>query len=295
LIILWYYEIKCVREEDNIKVVRARKWHKRSIGFFVAAGLWVAAFVWLYGKPWAADLNPVVPEQGDLLQVEVQQVVLDPMSKQPVVMLSDRLKERALLMWIDVFVASAIQSELQGTRHKRPLTHDLLENIIQQAGAKIRRIVITHEKANIYYATIRMEKEGKPIEIDARPSDSIVLALKFKIPIYVSAGLFKEKSIPLGEDENIEENYGMSLQDLTPSLARAFSFNSEKGVLVSDVREGSHAEEDGIERGDIFVALEGKAIESLISMRQALEKIETTALARIFRKGQYMSLSLHPN
>ena len=276
-------------------MIRAGKWHKRSIGFFVAAGLWVAVGVWLYGKPWAADMDSVVPEQGDLQQVEVYRLVLDPMSKQPVVMLSDLMKERTLLMWIDVFVASAIQSELQGTRHNRPLTHDLLEDIIQQAGAKIRRIVITHEKANIYYATIRMEREGKPVEIDARPSDSIVLALKFKIPIYVSASLFKEKSIPLGEEEDIEENYGMSLQDLTPSLARAFSFDSEKGVLVSDVREGSHAEKDGIERGDIFVEVEGRAIESLISMRQALEKIEASALARIFRKGRYVSISLHPN
>ena len=276
-------------------MIRAGKWHKRSIGFFVAAGLWVAAGVWLCGKPWAADMDSVVPEQGDLLQVEVHRLVLDPMSKQPVVMLSDLMKERALLMWIDVFVASAIQSELQGTHHRRPLTHDLLENIIQQAGAKIRRIVITHEKANIYYATIRMEKGGKPVEIDARPSDSIVLALKFKIPIYVSSTLFKEKSMPLGEEEDIEENYGMSLQDLTPSLAKAFSFDSEKGVLVSDVREGSPAEKDGIERGDIFVALEGRAIESLISMRQALEKIEATAIARIFRKGQYVSINLRLN
>ena len=271
------------------------KGNKRAIRSFVAAVLWVAAGICSDGISWAADMGPEVLEQRDLLQVEVHRLVLDPMSKQPVVMLSDLRKERTLLMWIDVFVASAIQSELQGTRHNRPLTHDLLENIIRQTGGKIRRVVITHEKANIYYATIRMEKEGEPIEIDARPSDSIVLALKFKIPIYVSASLFKEKSMPLGEEEDIEENYGMRLQDLTPSLARAFSFDSEKGVLVSDVREGSPAEKDGIKRGDIFVALEGRAIEGLISMRQALEEIEATARARVFRKGQYMSINLHLN
>lgn len=247
--LMWYHVIKCVREEDNIEVIRAGKRHKRATGIFVAAGLWVAASVWLCGKSWAADIGSVALEQGDLLQVKVHRLVLDPMSKQPVVMLTDFMKERALLMWIDVFVASAIQSELQGTHHNRPLTHDLLEDIIKQAGVKIHRIVITHEKANIYYATVRMEKEGTPIEIDARPSDSIVLALKFKIPIYVSESLFKEKSIPLGEEEDIAENYGLRLQDLTPSLAKAFSFDSENGVLVSDVREGSHAEKDGIERG----------------------------------------------
>ena len=243
----------------------------------------------------AADSGSVVPAEKDLLEVKVHRVVLDPLSKQYVVVLSDPAEQRALLMWIDVFVASAIQSEMQDAYHPRPLTHDLLENIIQQAGLKVRRIVITHEKANIYYATIQMEKSGTLIDIDARPSDSIVLALKFERPIYIAAGLFNEKSIFLGEQEGIEGTYGLKLQDLTPPLADAFSFASVEGVLVSDVREGSHAEKDGIERGDIFVEVGGEAVDSVGSMRLALKRIDATALARIFRKGHYLSINLHPN
>ena len=238
--------------------------------------------------------TPAALEQKELLEVTVHQLSLDPISKQPVVVLADSLEERALLIWIDFFAANAIHSEIQGIKHGRPLTHDLLERIIQEANGKIHRVVITHFEKDIYYATIEMESGGFLVKIDARPSDSIVMALKFKAPIFVSKALFRDMAIPLEEQKEIEEQYGITLQDLTPSLAECFSFGSTRGVLVSDVRKGSRAEKDGIERGDIFVELGGKTVEGVMFIKDALAKSKTAVGARIFRKARFISITLHP-
>lgn len=242
----------------------------------------------------AEGFTPVALEQKELLQVTVHQLSLDPISKQPVVVLADSLEERALLIWIDFFAANAIHSEIQGIKHRRPLTHDLLERIIQQTNAKIHRVVITHFTKDIYYARIEMESGGSLVKIDARPSDSIIMALKFKAPIFVSKALFKDMAIPLEEQKEIEDQYGLTLQDLTPSLAECFSFGSTRGVLVSDVRKGSPAEKDGIERGDIFVELGGQSVEDVMFMKDALARRNTAVQARIFRKAHFLSITLHP-
>ncbi len=121
------------------------------------------------------------------------------------------------------------------------------------------------------------------------------MALKFKAPIFVSKKLFEESSVPLKEPRKVEEHYGVTLQELTPSLAQAFSFDSTNGVLVSDVRKQSLAERDGIERGDIIVEVGGRAIEGVSAMRDTLRKNEAPVEVRIFRKAQLISITIHPN
>ena len=122
-------------------------------GLVIIIGLCFTMFVGPYREVEARmDLSPS-SEQSRLLPVKVFRLILDPMSQHPVVILADTLEERALPIWIDSFEANAIQSELEGIKHRRPLTHDLLERIIQQTNAKIHQIVITQLKDNIYYAT----------------------------------------------------------------------------------------------------------------------------------------------
>jgi bifunctional DNase/RNase len=262
--------------------------------FLATAGLCLAASIWPSAQTMAEGFTPVTLEQKELLQVTVHQLSLDPIGKQPVVVLADSLEERALLIWIDFFAANAIRLEIQGIKHGRPLTHDLLERIIQQTNGKIHRVVITHFKKDIYYARIEVERGGSLVKIDARPSDAIIMALKFKAPIFVSKALFRDMAVPLEEHKEIEEQYGLTLQDLTPSLAECFSFSSTRGVLVSDVRKGSPAEKDRIERGDIFVELGGQSVEDVMFMKDALAKSRTAVQARIFRKAHYLSITLHP-
>jgi len=249
-------------------------------GLIVTIGLCFAAFINPLGEAGAGmDLSPG-SEKSKLLPVTVYRLILDPVSQHPVVILADSVEERALPIWIDSFEANAIHSEMEG---------------IKKTRATIHQIVITQLKENIYYAKIRMEVAGTFTEIDARPSDSIVVALKFKAPLFVSRDLFKDKAMPLAEEKAIEEHYGLTLQNLTPSLSQAFSFDSTKGILVSDVRQGSPAEQDGLERGDIFVAVEEGPVDDVTSVRLALEKGKTTVKAKIYRKGRFMAVSLHPN
>jgi bifunctional DNase/RNase len=266
----------------------------QKIGFLATFVLCLSVANWLSGNIVAEEFKPVAFKQKEVLEVKVYRLIIDPTSKQPVVFLADSLEERALLIWIGPFEANAIYSELEGIKNRRPSTHDLLERIIQKANEKIRKIVITHQQDGIYYATISLEKAGSLVEIDARPSDSIVMALKFKAPIFVSKTLFKDMSIPLGDQKEIEEQYGLTLQDLTPSLAQSFAFGSTHGVLVSDVRKGSRAEKDGVERGDIFVEIGGRNVENMISFKDALEQNKDPVQARIFRKAHFLSITLHP-
>ncbi len=257
-------------------------------------GAGIALVFALSGAAWAERSTEGALEERELLEVKVHLLGFDSTSKQPLVFLSDALEQRALPICIGLFEANAIYSEMQGITHRRPLTHDLLERIIHASRGKIHRVIITHEKEGIYYATIEMDRDGSLIEIDARPSDSIVMALKFKSPIYVTKALFKEMSVPVGGRKDLDELYGLTLQELTETLAEYFSFGSTRGVLVSGVRKGSIAERDGIKRGDIFVEVGGKSVEDISSLKEAISTTKRAVQARIFRKARFLSLTLHP-
>ena len=260
----------------------------------IAAGILLVAAIYFAGGALAEKTPSFSPGKKELLQVKFHQLVIDPTTMQPAVLLVDSPGERALPIWIGPFEANAMNAVLQGTQSPRPLTHDLLENIIRKTKGKVQRIVITHSKDGIYYATMVVEKEGTLIEMDARPSDSIIMALKFKAPIYVAKNLFQEMAVPLGERKQIEEHYGLTIQELTPLLAESFSYRSTKGILVSEVRQGSLAEKDGLQRGDIFAEVGGEAIVDMISFKGALEKSKAPVPAKIFRQGHFLSLILHP-
>ena len=268
---------------------------ERTVILLITAGILFGMFIWPSDETLGGEFTSVASEKNDLIQAKVHRLIIDPGSQQPVVILSDALEERGLFIWISAFEANAIHSEMSGIEHFRPLTHDLLERVIKKANLKIERVIVTHIQKGVYYATLVIKEGSSDIEIDARPSDSIVMALKFNAPIFVSERLFKEASVLLREKEKVEERYGLTLQDLTPSLAEAFSFESTLGVLVSDVKQKSRAERDGLERGDIVVEVGGRAVDGVNAMRSALTESEASVEARIFRKGQLISVTIHPN
>jgi len=247
----------------------------------------------LNGQEIAAKIIPMTElSQKDLLEVTVYRLVLDPSSLQPVVLLKEG--ERVMPIWIGPNEAAAIQGVLEGTTLPRPTTHDLLERVIQRFNGSVRRVIITREKEGIYYALIVLEKDKTLHELDARPSDSIVMALKFKAPVFIPRSLFNQRSIPLSEQETIEESFGLTIQDLTPALAESHSFEEGKGVLIVDVREGSHAEKDGFQRGDVLVEIGEEKIEGVAALRTALGKMEGPVKAKVFRKGTWSTLTLNP-
>lgn len=234
-----------------------------------------------------------VAASQELLQVKIQRLIIDPTSNQPVVFLTDLQEERALLVWIGPCEANALNAEMEGTKHPRPQTHDLLERVIRKMKGKVQKVIITHSKDGIYYAALVLERAGTSIEIDARPSDSMVLALKAKAPVFVAIKMFQEMSVPLKEEKGAEDQYGITAQNLTSSLAQSFSFKSSRGVLISDVRAGSPAEKDGLQRGDIIAEIGGEEIPGLKSLKSTLNKMTGPVKAKVFRQGEFISLTLH--
>jgi len=265
---------------------------KKRYQFLAFMGLWLLTATGCAAESTVKQAAQPVPEKKEFIRVSVYQLVVDPSSRQPVVTLADPGEKRALFIWIGLPEARAIYSELEGVENPRPLTHDLLEKIIQKANGAIHHIVITHSQDNIYYATIVLQREDKLIEIDARPSDSLVMALKFNAPIYVSRDLFEKMSLPLESQTEMEESYGLSLQELTPDLAKYLSFEPGKGVMVSGVRKGSQAAMDGLMAGDIIVEVEDQTVENLIAFKKSFEK--KPAKMKVFRNSQYLTLTIHP-
>ena len=265
----------------------------KSLHYLAIVSIWLPMLTVFADNTGAVVVRPVDSEKKELLEVNVHRLTVDPKSNNPVVILADGSEERALLIWIGFFEARAISMEMQGVKPHRPLTHDLLGTVIQKAKSKVRHIVITHMRENTYFAKIVMEIESAVVEIDARPSDSIVMALKFKVPIFVSKNLFNDMAIALQTVKDIEKKYGLSLQELNPALAEYFSFGSTDGVLVSSVRKDSRAEKDGIKTGDIFVEIGEQSTENIMSMRKALSNSEISVKAKIFRNNRVHRITLH--
>jgi uncharacterized protein len=247
----------------------------------------------LFGQEIAVTPQPTFSPR-DLLEVTVHGLIVDPAGMQPVVLLVDPSEGKVMPIWIGPSEAMAIQGELDGTKPPRPMTHDLLEQVVRRLGGVVRRIIITQEKENIYYAIVVLEKDRTLIEVDARPSDSIAMALKFKVPILISRSLFKEKAVLLRERENSEERYGLSVQEVTAALAASFSFKEGNGILVADVKEGSRAEKDGMERGDILVEIGEQRIGQVEAMRKILVEMKGPVTIKLFRKGSFVTVTLSP-
>lgn len=157
-----------------------------------------------------------------MIQVRVAHLGIDPATKQPVVILQEQGGERVLPIWIGPNEASAIAMELAGMKFARPLTHDLIKQVIVGLGAELRKVIITQVKDNTYYAELHVYRGDAVIQIDARPSDSIAVALRLGSPIFTSDALLEHSSIsvedgPPPDPEGLDpEAFKKHLQGLNP-------------------------------------------------------------------------------
>ncbi len=128
---------------------------------------------------------------GPLVEVQIEGVyqTADDASATPFVLLSDG--ERRLPIMIGFFEAQAITLPLENKEARRPMTHDLLRNVIDRLGAVVDRVAIDDLWAGVYYAKLYLRTESEEIEMDARPSDAIAMALRFDAPVYVADGIFE--------------------------------------------------------------------------------------------------------
>lgn len=138
-------------------------------------------------------------------EVTVQSLGLDRNSNTPVVILQETDGPRVLPIWIGPGEASAIAMELAGMNFSRPLTHDLLASAITGLGGSLQRVVITKVVDNTYYAEMIITRDGEFFSLDARPSDSIAIALRMDAAIFTSEELLEHTSIEISEPEELEE------------------------------------------------------------------------------------------
>jgi bifunctional DNase/RNase len=116
----------------------------------------------------------------------ISSVNIDPVTNSPIIILKEIEGEQTLPIWIGLLEATAIASEMEGVKFSRPMTHDLLKNIMDKADIKINKIEICDLKDNTYYALIHLTSKGKALSVDSRPSDAIALAIRTKSPIFVA-------------------------------------------------------------------------------------------------------------
>jgi len=112
-------------------------------------------------------------------------LMVDPITNMPIVILKDKLGERVLSIWVGIFEANAIALQIENVSTPRPMTHDLLRNIIADLDGSVDRVVVSDLKDNTFFAIIHLTVRGERIAVDARPSDAIALALRTRSPILV--------------------------------------------------------------------------------------------------------------
>jgi bifunctional DNase/RNase len=156
----------------------------------------------------------------------VQEMVIygvsyDMVGKQPIVLLKTADGKRFLPIWIGPNEASAIMTKLQGGEPPRPMTHDLLQSIVEELGGAVVRIAVTELRENTFYALITLRCNGREVEIDSRPSDAIALAVRVDAPIFAADDVINESAIEFeGEaetsEETVVEEFRQFLQDVKP-------------------------------------------------------------------------------
>jgi bifunctional DNase/RNase len=119
------------------------------------------------------------------IEMTIKGLMIDPITNMPIIILRDKDGQRVLPIWVGVFEANAIALQIENVSTPRPMTHDLLRNVIQDLQARIVKIVVSDLKENTFFALIYLQRNGDFIVVDARPSDAIALALRAHVPIFV--------------------------------------------------------------------------------------------------------------
>ena len=119
------------------------------------------------------------------IEMSIKGLMVDPITNMPIVILRDKDGERVLPIWVGIFEANAIALQIENISTPRPMTHDLLRNVIQDLKASVQKIVVCDLQENTFYALIYLSLNGETVAIDARPSDAIALALRTRAPILV--------------------------------------------------------------------------------------------------------------
>jgi bifunctional DNase/RNase len=153
-----------------------------------------------------------------LIEMMIKGLMVDPITNTPIVILKDKDGDRVLPIWVGVFEANAIALQIENIATPRPMTHDLLRNIITDLEGRVDRIVVSDLKDNTFFALIHLTVKGEGIAVDARPSDAIALALRTRAPILVEETVIDNaKTVDFGSERLDNDKVQKWLETLDPS------------------------------------------------------------------------------
>jgi uncharacterized protein len=151
------------------------------------------------------------------IEMTIKGLMVDPITNMPIIILRDKGGQRVLPIWVGVFEANAIALQMENVTTPRPMTHDLLKNVICDLKADIQKIVVSDLRENTFYALIYLVVNGEPVAIDARPSDAIALALRAQAPIFVEDRVIDNaKTVDFVPDKENSERLQKWLESLDP-------------------------------------------------------------------------------
>ena len=151
------------------------------------------------------------------IEMSIKGLRVDPITNMPIIILRETEGERVLPIWVGVFEANAIALQIENVTTPRPMTHDLLKNVIADLRARIDKIVVSDLKENTFFALIYLSVGGEVVAIDARPSDAIALALRARAPIFVEEKVIDHaKTVDLAPEKGDAERLQKWLESLDP-------------------------------------------------------------------------------
>jgi uncharacterized protein len=141
------------------------------------------------------------------VEMRIRGLLLDPVTNTPIVILKDANSDTVLPIWVGIYEANAIALEIEKVSTPRPMTHDLIKNVLTGLDAHVHKVVVTELKEDTFFAVIWMERDGRVISVDSRPSDALALALRVDCPIFVDDEVLKisKKSANASDPATSEE------------------------------------------------------------------------------------------
>ena len=155
-----------------------------------------------------------------MVEMKVEGLTLDPLTNMPIIILKDSTGQKALPIWVGIFEANAIALEIESITTPRPMTHDLLKNVVLSMQGEIKHILVNELKDNTFHAMIAVNYNGNILNIDSRPSDALALAVRFESPVFVEDAVIDENGIEFEKedfgDEAIVDEFKEFLDQVNP-------------------------------------------------------------------------------
>jgi len=243
-------------------------------------------------------LPPVaVPPDGELLAAELSTVGWDALSGSPVVLLRELSSGQVLPIWIGIAEARAIGLALHGIETPRPMTHDLMANLLGELGATLEEVVVTELRDGTYYGLLKLRVDGRdaPRWLDTRPSDGLALALRTGARIRVAAALVNDQPdfqfLAPEVPDQVVRVLGLTVRAATPELRAEHGLPERDGLVV--VAASDEAASLGLARGDLIVEVNGRVPHEPLDLLEAIRDAPDRVLTLTYwRDGEEHTVKL---